>query len=119
MTGSPVMYPVVFTQLIAPEYGDGEPYWYVQKEFELPFTPNEERTGYIIPDLGPYIIHVNWIHFDMNDGKFYLTIQADWVQVWINDSEYDHTATQMKLEKRLVELQEKGWTLRKRPKEEF
>lgn len=110
-------YPVVFTQVVAPEYGDGEDFWYVQKEFLLPFIPASEHVGFIIPDLGPYVIYTHWSHYDLNDGKFYATINANWVQVW-NDREYDHTATLMELENHLEELQRLGWTLHKRPKEE-
>ncbi len=106
-------YSVVFTQYVASEYGDGEDAHYVQKEFNLPFIPSDHRLGFIIPDLGPYVIHTNGAHYDMNDGKFYVTIQANWVQVW-KDREYDFTATKMELEKELTRLRSLGWDVVKK-----
>ncbi len=107
-------YPVILTQYIAPEYEDHDnpTVYHAQKEVTLPFLP-QRHTGLILPELGKYLQTVQSCHYDAGDGKFYVTINAEWVQVWtgVNYNNYDYDKTQETLLARVEELKGLGWTI--------
>ncbi len=113
MTGALIAYSVVLTQYIAPEHEDHDnPVYYAQKEVTLPFIP-QRHTGLILPELGKYLQTVQSCHYDAGDGKFYVTINAEWVQVWtgVEYNNYDYDKTQESLLARIEELRRLGWTV--------
>jgi hypothetical protein len=114
ITGSLVDYIVVLTQYIAPEHEDHDnpTVYHAQKEVRLPFIP-QRNTGLILPELGKYLQMVNSCHYDAGDGKFYATINAEWVQVWtgVDYTYYDYDKTHKALLARVEELKGFGWTI--------
>ena len=104
-------YKTAITQYIAPEYGDSEKRYRAQIELELPFVPLLTKDiGLIHPDLGEYVWHVQTIHYNIGEDKFYLTINARWVQVW-EDREYNHVKTVEEMENYVTYLKEQGWSM--------
>ena len=114
MTGSPVGYTIVLTQYIAPEHEDYDTptVYHAQKEITLPFIP-QRNTGLLLPELGKYLQIVNNCHYDAGDGKFYATINAEWVQVWtgVDYTNYDYDKTHEALLARVEELKSLGWII--------
>ncbi len=107
-------YSIVLTQYIAPENEDYDNpvVYYAQKEVTLPFIP-QRHTGLVLPELGKYLQTVQNCHYDAGDGKFYVTINAEWVQVWtgVDYNNYDYAKTRKALLARVEELKSLGWTI--------
>lgn len=108
------MYKVTFTQYMAPEYGDGDdgPSYYVQKELELPFIPSKEY-AFRWSEMGTYVWHVQSVHYNIDEDRYYVNLQSRWAQVW-NGYDYDWDGTRVTIQHMVKFFRENGWIVEER-----
>ena len=106
-------YKARITQLVMPEHDDGDNRFFVQKEMDFPFPPYKDL-GLILPDLAPYVVFINTVHYDFRTDVFEVTIHARWVEEY-DGEEYDWDQTKKSLEDYIDKLDKAGWEVKKKP----
>ena len=103
------MHQVTFIQYLAPEHGDDGPVYWFRKEVELPFIPSKE---YAIEwsEMGSYVWHIQYVHYNIDEDRYYATFQSRWAQVW-NGNEYDWEGTLRTMEHYVKFFKQNGWTV--------